>query len=127
MSNQNDVITIGGKEYIVKAVPVGKITKMFKGMSETIKELSKTDPKKIDDAITILATQFGSTVETFLRTFAPTLPEGVMDDDENGATIPELVDAFSVISKVNRLDSLLNFTKSLGLPQAAQKALQSTK
>ena len=100
---------------------------MLAGMSDTVKGLSKADPKKVDEAVTLLATQFGSTVETFIRTFAPTLPEGVLSDEENGATIPELVDAFQTISKVNRLDTLINFTKSLGIAQAAQKALQSTK
>ncbi|GMA49318.1 hypothetical protein GCM10025857_06750 [Alicyclobacillus contaminans] len=114
-------VVLGGKEYVAKAVPIGKLVSLAKQLSGAIDALSKSDNvKDVDSAITLLVTQFGGAVETFVRTFVPTLPEGLLTDAENGPTLPELVEAFKAIAKLNRLDSLSTFIQPL------EKALQGT-
>lgn len=118
---------IGGQKYVVESVPIGKIIKAFNGLSGDLKGLTALNPDSVDEAVIQLSTQFSSTLEAILKVFVPTLPDGILLDENKGPSIPELVDVFKSISKENRLDTIVNFTKSLGLTQAAQKALQSVK
>lgn len=122
--NTTATVTLGGQNYVAQAVTIGKLINTFKSMSGAIQGLTEINPENIDEAIGFLTENASSAIENFLRTFIPTLPDGVLLDEEKGATTPELIEALSVITKLNRFDSIGNFIKGLGVQEAIKKALQ---
>lgn len=120
-----DNITIGGQEYVVKAAPIARITKALRQLGDPIRNiLNDPDDISVEKAIGILTTQFGSNAESFLRSFVPTLPAGFLSDEEHGPSIPELIDAFQTIIRVNRIDSVNSFFRKLVPPDQLKKLFE---
>jgi hypothetical protein len=125
MSNTKS-IAVGKNEYVVKAVPIAKIGRAFSSLVKPIKELVDSSDKDDLDAETVvgeLAVQAGSQLENFIRIFIPTLPAGFLDDEENGPTLPELINILVAIYRVNRMDSINSFFRGLIPKDAVTQAI----
>lgn len=121
MIGDREVIQLAGHEYVVRAVPIGKLRKLAKDLSNVLASLTSSGAQTTEQAIEEVVGGLGAGLDTFFRAFAPEIPAGLFDDEENGPTLPEIVEAVKVIAKVNRLDSLGNLLRPLG--QALQGAV----
>lgn len=119
-------VTLAGQEYVAKAVPVGKLVKLAKELGSIAETLTSVDTNQADQAFEEFVAQLGTSLDTFFRTFIPTLPEGIFADEENGPTLPEIIEAVKTIAKLNRMDTLGNLARQLGLSIRLQTASHST-
>lgn len=115
-------VTLGGKEYVAKAVPVAKLMKLARELSGVAESLQGVDSTDTDQVFEGIVGQLGTSLDTFFRTFIPTLPEGLFEDEEKGPSLPEIVEAVKTVVTLNRIDTLGNFLRQLGLQVQLQTA-----
>lgn len=115
-------VTLGGKEYVAKAVPVAKLMKLARELSGVAESLQGVDSTDTDQVFEGIVGQLGTSLDTFFRTFIPTLQEGLFEDEEKGPSLPEIVEAVKTVVTLNRIDTLGNFLRQLGLQVQLQTA-----
>jgi len=115
-------VTLGGKEYVAKAVPVAKLMRLARELSGVAESLQGVDATDTDQVFEGIVGQLGTSLDAFFRTFIPTLPKGLFEDEEKGPSLPEIVEAVKTVVTLNRIDTLGNFLRQLGLQVQLQTA-----
>lgn len=111
-------VVLAGRDFVVKQVPMARVKRLGPALAQI---LASVDPQALQDP-----TQLGSVLAQLLEAphvllslFIDELPLDIFQDEVNGVTFPEIVAAFDVATRVNRLDILKNLWARL--QQAAPK------
>lgn len=124
-SNNRKIVILGGKEYIVKVIPMARIRKLGAAVASI---LTDTDAIDMNNPQTATQTVFDKLLEMpheLLSLFIDELPRDIFEDQDNGVTFPEFYDALMVALSINRVDVLKNVFSRL-IP-ALNQARQSVK
>lgn len=105
----DDVVRLGQREYVIREVPLGRVKK-FKGVwldffQRTNGMLDSADLTQ-DDAATALFGLIEDAPSKLMEILIPDLDVDAFNDEDDGATIPQVFDAIDVVLRVNKLEFL---------------------
>ena len=105
MAEQATVVTLGGRTYAVRPVPLKRIREvqqLVPALARVVAEANPNDPAQVVQALLDALLQLPYEA---LRIFIPDLESREQLEE---ATVPQLIDAFQTVAQVNRLDALKN-------------------
>lgn len=105
---------------MARALPIGRIRALAQELAGLLGQLAESRAQTTEQAVSEVLARGAEGLDRFLRAFIPELPEGILDDQETGPTLPEIVEAVQAIAKLNRFDTLAGALGPLG--QAIQAA-----
>ncbi|KPV42023.1 hypothetical protein [Alicyclobacillus ferrooxydans] len=100
-------VTLAGRDFVVKVVPMARIRQLAGVVSEAMKEadnLNATDEEAVSGIVDKLL-QFP---HKLLSLFIDNLPAEIFTDEQNGVTFPEFWDVLQIALTINRVDQLKN-------------------
>lgn len=108
------MVRFGGHEYVARALPIGQLRALARELAAELGRLATSPDETTEQAVEHLLSSGVETLDRFLRAFVPELPAGLLEDPENGPTLPEIVEAVQVIAKLNRFDTLAGLVGPFG-------------
>lgn len=113
MDTQTKVpVTLAGKDFVVKQVPMARIKRLGAVVSEAVGSI-ETD-LTAEDGVTALMDKLLDAPHALLSLFIDDLPKEIFHDEDNGVTLPELLDVLDKAFTLNRVDALKNVFSRLG-------------
>ena len=112
-ANNKVPVTLAGRDFVVKVVPMARIRKLASVLTEAVKQADAIDTKNADeDSIEALVDKVLEYPHRLLSVFIDDLPEDIFTDEEQGVTFAEFWDVLQIALRINRLDALKNaFTR----------------
>lgn len=99
-------VTLAGKDFVVKQVPMARIKRLGKVVSEAIGSMDAD--MSSEDGISAIMDKLLDAPHALLSIFIDDLPQEIFRDETNGVTLPELIDVVEKAFALNRVDSLKN-------------------
>lgn len=118
-------VTLAGRDFVVKQVPMARIKRLGTVVAEAIEDVDNANLTNADGMTTIIDKVLDAP-HALLSVFIDDLPQDIFHDEDNGVTLPELMDVVEKAFALNRVDKLKNVLARL-MPVAMQQASISRK
>lgn len=99
-------VTLAGKDFVVKQVPMARIKRIGPLIAEAIGNVA-ADVSTQDGIHTVLD-QLLDAPHALLSLFIDDLPKEIFHDEQNGVTLPEFESVLKKALEINRVDALKN-------------------
>lgn len=117
-------VTLAGKDYVVKQVPMARIKRLGSVVSEAVGTVESD--LKTEDGIKSVMDKVLDAPHALLSIFIDELPKEIFHDEDKGVTLPEFETALKKAFDLNRVDVLKNVFSRLA-PTLLAQASTSTK
>lgn len=124
MNTDKIPVTLAGKDYVVKQVPMARIKRLGSVVSDALGNLE--GDIMTEDGATALMDKLLDAPHALLSVFIDDLPREIFHDEVNGVTLPEVLDVIEKALTLNRVDKLKNVFSRL-MPVLMQQASISPK
>lgn len=111
--NKGVPVTLAGRGFVVEKIPMVRVKRLGNVISGVMKDLSGLDYETDDKAAQAVLNKLLDFPYEILSLFITKLPKDIFEDEENGVTFPEFLEAMQEAIKLNRLDTLKNFLAPL--------------
>lgn len=115
MAKENKpVVTLAGKPYYINRAPLAKIKGLSNMIGDLFQDMNLDELKEApEQAGGMIVDKILTVPHAVLSVFIKDLPKEIFADEEDGVTLPELLDALEDCAKHNRLDTVKNFLSPL--------------
>lgn len=120
-NDKRPVVTLAGRPFYINRAALAKIKSLSNMIGDLFKDVNLEEMAKAPEtAGEMITDKILSVPHAVLSIFVDDLPKEIFTDEENGVTLPELLDALSEISDYNRLNTVKNFLSPMlpGIRQA---------
>lgn len=111
--NKGVPVTLAGRGFVIEKIPMARVKKLGNVISQIMKDLTNLDYETDEKAAQVVLDKLLDFPYELLSLFITKLPKDIFEDEENGVTFPEFLEAMQEAVKVNRLDALKNYLAPL--------------
>ena len=113
-SNNQPILAVelAGREFFMKRIPMARVRRLNGVLKSMIERVQKMDVES-ENGLEVALEELLSFPYELMSLFIKDLPNEIFDDEENGVTFPELLDALKKAVELNRLDTLKNLLTPL--------------